>query len=80
MTITISPLLLMGTTTTRPAEAIGNAREAAERIKEGHRVIVPDPGVLLATLIHLGAHEDEARAQVLSHLSPRGDLTGLPQP
>lgn len=78
--ITISPLLLMGSNPTRPAEAISEGTEAAEAIRSGRRVIVPDPAVLAETLTALGAHEDEARAQVLAHLAPRDDLEGLPAP
>ena len=79
-TIAISPLLLMGAEPSRAAEPISVAADAAAAVRSGRRVIVPDPTVLMETLIHLGAHETEARSQVLSYLAPRDDLEGLPSP
>lgn len=78
--ISISPLLLLGADPERSAEAVDSGIEAAERIRQGHRVIVPTPAVLMETLLHLGAGQEEARGQILSHLAPRDDLGGLPEP
>lgn len=78
--VTISPLLLMGANPSRPAEPISDGAAAAEAIRSGRRVIVPTPAVLAETLVQLGAHEDEARAQVLAYLAPGDGLEGLPAP